>query len=71
MHRDIEIALVRVVEVHNAVQVLVLRLRNIVVVGRHIDTAGAQLVRNMLDNAARFIDFIDHAGCAANVFAMA
>ena len=71
MHADIEIARLGIVEVDDAIQVLVLRGADIVVVGRHLDIAVAQLVCNMLDHTARFVDFVEDAARAANIFAVA
>ena len=70
MDRHIEIAGLRVVIVHDGVEVFVLRVAGIIVKDHHIDTAIAQLGGDPIDHTPRLVDLIEDARGPAHIFSV-
>ena len=70
MDRHIEVANLAVVKIHDAVEVLLLVVGDVVVERHAADAGGRKVVGNMLDHATRLVDLVEIARRAADVFAV-
>jgi hypothetical protein len=67
MHADVEVSFLRVVEVHDRIQVFILAAAAVVVERHHVGAPALQLLRNAVDDPARLVDLVEDAAGTADV----